>query len=478
MPPDGSVPCGAAVESEAVTVNPSRLVVVANRIPMPRDRGPRAGGLAVALADAIRPGSLWFGWSGKRAEAPAEAARVETGKDASDYATIDLSEQEYQDFYIGFANSALWPLLHYRPDLLRYRRSEYHGYREVNRRYAANLAPLLRQDDLIWVHDYHLFPLGEELRRLNCSNRTGFFLHIPFIPPELFDCLPCAEDLLRAMSCYDVIGFHTESYRGAYLDCIRQILGIIPAADGSYIFTGRLVKTVVAPVGIDADAFARDAQQVSRGAEAQRLRASLGGGALAVGVDRLDYTKGLPNRFIAFQLLLERFPEHRRQISFLQIAVHSREDQDDYQSLRHELDRIAGDTNGQFSEFDWMPLRYMTRALRRRTLAGILRHAQIGLVTPLRDGMNLVAMEFIAAQAEHDPGVLILSRFAGAAGILPEALIVNPFDPEGIAEAIHAALIMPLEERRERHQALLAHIRATSGANFCRTFLSALRAVP
>jgi len=441
---------------------------------MPSERGPRAGGLAVALADALTPGSLWFGWSGRRVSAPAEAPELAQA-DGLSFATIDMTEAEYRAFYVGFANGALWPLLHFRLGLMTYRREDYLGYCAVNRRFAAALATVLQPDDMVWVHDYHLIPLAEELRRLSVPNRIGFFLHTPFVPPVMLEVLPSAKDLLEGLAAYDVVGFHTDAYRRAFLQCAQQMLGV-ELNRGSFDYNGATVHAIVDPIGIDTDLFAKDAVRAARGAESRRLRDSMADRPLAIGVDRLDYSKGLPNRLIAFGRLLARYPEHRRKVNFLQVAARSREDNSDYQQLRRELDRIAGDTNGRYSEFDWIPLRYITRALSRRTLAGFYRIARVGVVTPLRDGMNLVAKEYIAAQIASDPGVLVLSRFAGAADELTEALIVNPFDPDEIAEAIHQALVMDLDERRARHLALLEKVRHSTARRYCDVFLRHLEA--
>ncbi|HET6235935.1 MAG TPA: trehalose-6-phosphate synthase [Acetobacteraceae bacterium] len=451
----------------------ARLVVVSNRLPVQSERGPRAGGLAVALADALQPGSLWFGWSGRRVHAPADTPEL-SHADGLTFAAIDMTEAEYRAFYVGFANGALWPLLHFRLGLMTYRREDYHGYRAVNRRFAEALAAMLQPDDLIWVHDYHLIPLAEELRRLSVRNRIGFFLHIPFAPPEVLEVLPCARELMAGLAAYDVVGFHTEGYRRAFLDCARVMLGVEADSESSFVHDGVTVRAIVDPVGIDAETFAKDAARAARRVEARRLRDSLEGRLLAIGVDRLDYSKGLPNRLIAFGRLLAMYPEHRRHVSFLQVAARSREDNSDYQQLRRELDRIAGDTNGRYSEFDWAPLRYITRALSRRTLAGFYRIARVGVVTPLRDGMNLVAKEYVAAQNASDPGVLLLSRFAGAADELTEALIVNPFDPDEIADAIHQALVMDLDERRARHLALAEKVRQSTARQYCDVFLQHL----
>jgi trehalose 6-phosphate synthase len=451
----------------------ARLVVVSNRVPLPSERGAKAGGLAVALADALQPGSLWFGWSGRRSARGSGTTQIQRAENIT-YATIDLNEADYRSFYVNFSNGALWPLLHFRLGLLEFRSEDYDGYRAVNRQFAAALVPLLRPDDTIWVHDYHMIPMAAELRALGVTNRIGFFLHTPFVPPSIFNALPRASELLGDLCAYDVVGFHTRTYRAAFLDCVAENFGVHPDPDGRFAWRDHAVRVIVDPIGIDAGAFAHQAVVSARSSDARLLRDSLSKGGLAIGVDRLDYSKGLISRFEAIGRFFAQYPQHRRQVSFLQIAARSREEQGAYQRLRRELDRIVGDTNGRYSEFDWTPLRYMTRAVKRDTLAGFFRLSRLAVVTPLRDGMNLVAKEYIAAQDAEDPGVLILSRFAGAAEELTEALIVNPYDSDEIAEAMHLGLSMELEERRERWQALHEKVTTNTAARFCSVFLNHL----
>jgi trehalose 6-phosphate synthase len=450
-----------------------RLVVVSNRVPLPSERGAKAGGLAVALTDALQPGSLWFGWSGRRSTRGSGTTHIQRS-DGITYATIDLTEVDYRAFYVNFSNGALWPLLHFRLGLLDFTAEDYDGYRAVNRQFASALLPLLRPDDIIWVHDYHMIPMATELHALGVTNRIGFFLHTPFVPPSIFNALPRSAELLAGLCAYDVVGFHTRSYRAAFLDCVAENCGIHADPDGRFVWRGRSVRVIVDPIGIDADAFAKQAVVAASGSDARLLRESLGKGGLAIGVDRLDYSKGLINRFEAIGRFFATYPQHRRHVSFLQVAARSREEQGAYQRLRRELDRIVGDTNGRYSEFDWTPLRYMTRAVKRDTLAGFFRLSRLAVVTPLRDGMNLVAKEYIAAQDRDDPGVLILSRFAGAAEELTEALMVNPYDSDEIAEAMHVGLSMDLEERQERWNALHEKVATNTAGRFCSVFLNHL----
>ncbi len=429
----------------------------------------------MALADAATSGSLWFGWSGRRAEETSQKAAIARSEEGVTYATIDIAERDYQRFYNGFANGALWPLLHFRTGLLRFNRSDYAAYRAVNRAFAEALLPLLQPGDLIWIHDYQLMTLAAELRALGLENRIGFFLHIPFVPPSLLQVLPPAGEIMAALSACDVIGFQTQGDATAFLDNATLFLGATPDARGHYTYAERDVRVVVTPIGIDAVKFAKLAERAELAPEAARLHESLGDRALVLGVDRLDYSKGLPQRFDAFGRLLYAYPQHRRCVNFLQIAARSRQEVGSYQTLRRELDRRAGDINGEFSDFDWVPLRYMTHPVKRNAIAGFYRRANIGLVTPLRDGMNLVAKEYVAAQDPENPGVLVLSKFAGAADELTEALIVNPFDADEVAAAMHQGLVMPLEERRERHARLLAKVRHTTAQLFCECFLAYLR---
>jgi trehalose 6-phosphate synthase len=443
----------------------ARLVIVSNRVPAPRERGNLAGGLAVALRDAVKGrDTLWFGWSGETVagETPDKAQIAQAGRIT--FATLDLAERDFRGYYQGFSNGMLWPLLHYRMGLAEFRRADLEAYYAVNEAFARALAPLLRPDDSVWVHDYHLIPLGAALRRRGVACRTGFFLHVPFPPPALFECLPRAEALLRDFGAYDVIGMQSpEDARN--LNAMLEPLGVATRAEAF-------------PIGINPETFATAARKAEAGPEGARLKGSLGGRALIVGVDRLDYSKGLPQRFRGLAQLLKRFPEHRKQVTMIQIAPVSRGEVAEYRSLRKELDELAGRINGQHAEFDWVPLRYLTRGVARNTLAGFFRQARVGLVTPLRDGMNLVAKEYVAAQNPEDPGALVLSRFAGAAHELDGAILVNPHDPDETAEAMHLALTMLPEERRARWRGMAQEVQRNTAAVWARRFLHELEQRP
>jgi trehalose 6-phosphate synthase len=451
-----------------------RLLVVSNRVAVPKRGEPSAGGLAVALRDVMRRRrGLWFGWSGETAAAPDAAARsVKAG--GVEHALIDLSPAELRGFYAGFSNATLWPLFHFRLGLVRYDREEAETYRAVNRRFADALLPLLRADDAVWVHDYQLIPLASELRARGAAQRLGFFLHIPFPPWAVFGALPHADDLLRALLAHDLIGVQTARDAEGLKDCLRQGLGLSVGPDGVVRGAARRVRLAVHPIGIDTAGFARLAARAARGEEARRLAASLSGRALVMGAERLDYTKGLPERMRGFAELLRRFPEHRDRVTLLQVAARSRGEVESYRDLRRELDSLAGRINGDFAEFDWTPVRYVARPIARDTLAGFFRLARVGLVTPLRDGMNLVAKEYVAAQDPDDPGVLVLSPFAGAAEAMTGAILVNPLDAEAMAEALRDALAMPAGERRARHAAMMAHLEAVTATSWAAGFLDDL----
>ncbi|MCK9367668.1 MAG: trehalose-6-phosphate synthase [Metallibacterium scheffleri] len=452
----------------------SRLVVVSNRVALPEET--RAGGLAVALTAALaEQGGLWFGWSGRIGELAHEVHELEHGGIC--YATVDLTRAEHAGYYAGFANRVLWPMLHNRPDLIDFDAADYHTYRAVNRRWAEALAQRLHADDVVWVHDYHLIPLAAELRARGCGQRIGFFLHTGLAPAELLRYMPRHRELLATLADYDVVGVQTPRDLTALRDYFRGTLGAHAAQHANMILAnGRRVHLDAYPIGIDVDAVRAGALPRRGGTTSlRRLRASLEDRALIIGVDRLDYSKGLPQRLTSFGHLLEQFPQWRRRVSLLQIAPASRGDVPEYRAIRRDLERIAGHINGRYAEPDWTPIRYVSRAFPQSALCGYYRAARVGLVTPLRDGMNLVAMEYLASQDSEDPGVLVLSEFAGAAQQLDAALCVNPLDHEATASAMNQALAMPLDERVARWRDAM-HVIAQSDIHHWRKhFLGALR---
>jgi trehalose 6-phosphate synthase len=456
----------------------SRLVVVSNRVADPRKTA--AGGLAVALAEVLNnTGGMWFGWSGKVIE-PGQGGVAGEGElhtqqaGAVTLVTVDLSREDHDAYYAGYSNGVLWPVFHYRLDLADFDAGYIAGYRRVNQLFARKLLPLLKDDDIVWIHDYHLIPLAAELRALGCTNRIGFFLHIPLPPPLILAAIPGHDWLIRALFSFDLLGFQSNADLGHFAAYAQAEAHAQNVGDGRWRAFNRTVHAGAFPIGIDVQEFealtqAREGQDMY-----QRMKEEYSRRKLLVGVDRLDYSKGLPQRMRAFRELLKTYPDTHNSAVLIQIASPSREDVSAYTDILHELESVCGSINGNFGELDWMPVRYMHRTVARAKLPGLYRASRVALVTPLRDGMNLVAKEFIAAQDPADPGVLVLSRFAGAAEQLGEALLVNPYDTAGTAAAIHLALAMPLEERQTRHAALMATIRRYDVHWWCDSFLQSL----
>lgn len=464
----------AAARAGSAARGDRRLVVVSNRVgPIAPGRASH-GGLAVALRGALEhAGGIWFGFSGTVAERPGELPRLESvGKITT--ATLDLTRRDFEEYYIGYANRVLWPLFHYRPSLVGFSRQDLAGYLRVNRTFARALTPMLAPDDLVWVHDYHLIPFADELRRLGSRHTVGFYLHTPFPAAELLRLLPNHRELVAALCAYDLVGFQTATDLHGFRDYLVRWAGGEELGGGAVRAFGRVVRTGVFPVGIDVDEIAGQAAAAENSRHTRRLRDSIGERALIIGVDRLDYSKGLPARFAAYARLLEHYPRTRGRTVFLQIAQPSRSDVPEYREIRRALEMAAGSINGRFAEFDWTPLRYLNKSFNHRILTGFYRAAQLALVTPLRDGMNLVVKEYLASQAPDDPGMPVLSCFAGAAHELGEAILVNPHDQEGMAEAISQGLEMPLGERKERWHAMMATLRRNDADAWRRRFVEAL----
>ncbi len=434
----------------------SRLIVVSNRVSPPAPEGASSqGGLAMAISAALREYSgIWFGWSGNAT--PHYTGQISMQRVGGvTVATIDLEDQDIEEYYNGYANRTLWPLFHYRIDLTQYERSYGEGYARVNKRFAETLVPLIEPDDIVWIQDYHLIPLGRELRERGVKNAIGFFLHIPWPARELMLTLPRHRQLVEALFHYDVIGFQTEEWKSAFQSYVMNDVDGMALSDGRVRAFGRTVRPQAFPIGIDAEGFAALRSSPVAQESFTRMQESKDGRRMLLGVDRLDYSKGIDERMLAFERLLNESPELKGEIFLLQISTRTRSQVEAYQDMVSRLDSLSGRINGAFAEMDWVPIRSVHRMHTREELAGIYRAGDVALVTPLRDGMNLVAKEYVAAQDEANPGVLILSRFAGAAQQMREALIVNPFSQEDVADAIRRALAMPVEDRRRRWRALM-----------------------
>ncbi len=452
------------------------VVVVSNRVARTKPDEPLAGGLAAALLPMVRDsGAIWVGSSGQAGDAAQthdSFAKIEAlGKGA--LATVDMPGKYYQGYYEGFANSALWPALHSRPDLIHVTADDYESYREINAFMARALLRFDSPEAAFWIQDYHFLTLGAELRQRGVERPLGFFLHTPWAERRAMSAVPHCAELAEAMLAYDLIGFQTVEDRQNFEDYLRAELNS-DIVDGRVASHWGLTQLATFPIGIDVDEFsARATKAVSR-PEVSRLRESLRGAQLVLGVDRLDYSKGIANRVRAFDRMLEIEPSLKRNVSLLQVAVPSRGNIKAYRELKLELAGLVGEINGRHGEVDWTPIRYINKGFSQLTLAGFYRAARVGLVTPLHDGMNLVAKEYVAAQNPLDPGVLVLSSFAGAAKELDTALLVNPHDIDGMARQIATALKMSVEERRERWQAMVQKLKAASVQGWFAHFLHVL----
>jgi trehalose 6-phosphate synthase len=451
------------------TKNNRRLVVVSNRVADFNAKF-QTGGLAVALGDALKASKgLWFGWSGNtRDDALTVPPHIEHISGLT-VATIDLTDKEAEGYYFGYANRCLWPALHYRLDLAQSNEEQSEIYFQVNARFAEALMPLVTPDDIIWINDYHLIPLAEELRGRGCEARIGFFLHTPFPSPEIFAAIPGQKRLGNALMVNDVVGFQTTWDRDNFRRYVAASLDGEPLQGDRVTAQGATTLASVFPVGIDVQHF----KQLAEEEDAQgRLLPDAGADMKTIiGVDRLDYTKGLPDRLRAFEVLLEQYPEHRGKVRLVQIAPPTREGLPVYQEIRENVERLVGRINGRFGDLSWQPVIYMHCGVAQNILVRLFRRSHVGLVTPLRDGMNLVAKEYIAAQAAHDPGVLVLSRFAGAAEQLREALLINPHDIQETARALDRALTMPRQERWARHNRLWQRIETYDLFNWRDSFI-------
>jgi len=454
----------------------SRLVVVSNRVADPRQSA-ATGGLAVGVRGALeKGGGIWFGWNGEITAEEPFGPRVYTRHGVT-YATFGLHAEPFEAYYNGFCNNTLWPLFHYRVGFLEYDRVQFEAYMAINEFFARHLVPLLQRHDLIWVHDFHLIPLGTRLRQAGVDQLTGFFLHTPFPSFEVLRALPVYEQLVHDLCAYDVVGFQTERDLRAFCEAVSQPgIGAEVRAPSSVSYRGRSISLKVFPIGVDVASCADLASRHGGSHQLRRIATSLQERLLLIGVDRLDYSKGLLKRFQAYERLLDLHPENHRNVVFMQVAPPTRSGVRVYTEIRNDLERAAGHINGKFAEVDWVPLRYLNRTLDRGTLMAMFRLARIGLVTPLRDGMNLVAKEYVAAQDSADPGVLVLSTMAGAAEELEDAVLVNPHDIDAVAEGIHRGLCMPLEERQTRHASMMRVLSRNDIAAWRARFVAELRA--
>ena len=454
------------------------LVTVANRLPVVKTRAgwrDSDGGLASALRPALEgSGSRWIGWDGATAERPRSGPRL-----PDELAPISLERAEVEGFYHGFSNRSIWPLFHGLVDRVRFERSWWHHYRRVNETFSRTVQAVAPSDSLLWIHDYQLMCLPLLLRQAGMQQSIGFFLHIPFPAPELFARLPWRSQLLDGVLGADVVGFQTEEYRENFVrTCLRLREDAVWEDERILLDDGRVVTTAAHPISIDAASLDTQGKSAAVARAVGRLRRQFRNRRVLLGVDRLDYTKGIVERLRAIELLLAERRELRGRISFLQIAVPSRGDIREYRELRAEVEEMVGRINGRFtSPGDDVPVHYLYRGVPAERLAAYYQLADTCLVTPLRDGMNLVAKEFVVCQgAVNAAGALVLSEFAGASEELREALPCNPFDVEGLAATIELALELGDDDRRWRIDRLARRVRHHDVHRWLAREIEALRA--
>jgi alpha,alpha-trehalose-phosphate synthase [UDP-forming] len=465
-----------------------RLFVVSNRLPLSLAATPEgwevraaAGGLVSALGPLLRQQKgLWLGWPGSVSEElppPTEALRTFAEREGYSISAVYLTPAEEKGFYQGFSNEVIWPLFHDLQSRCNFMPDYWSTYQAVQEKFVEAIQREIQPNDFLWVQDYQLMGLGKRLRDGGCGNRIAFFLHIPFPPPDIFLKLPWREELLDGLLAYDLVGFQTARDRENFLDCIRRL---IPRAKwrarrGTTVVVRGNHRTSVGvfPIGIDYHDFAAAAATPEATERVRALRREMPTGQIILSVDRLDYTKGIPQRLRAFELALKRFPELHRNITLLQVVIPSREAVPEYQDLKAEIEQLVSQINGQFTLPGWVPIHHVFRPLTREELVAYYRVADVALVTPLKDGMNLVSKEYCACQIDGD-GVLILSEFAGAADQLRKgAIVVNPYDSETVAVAIRQAANMTAGERQPGMHRLRKRVQREDVYWWCDQFLRA-----
>lgn len=472
--------------------NRSRLVAVSNRLPVvfKSENGgwtttPGSGGLITAMAPVLKNrGGLWIGWPGAANVDGLEKLLRSASADAGyELKPVELSEDEIKGFYYGFANEILWPLFHGFETRCNFDPAYWQDYKSANQKFAKAVAATCRERDFVWIHDYHLSLVGSELRKMGCGYKLGFFLHIPFPPPDVFFKLPWRAQLLEGLLAFDLVGFQTVRDRRNFTSCLHQLklAGLKISGTGSVVsvsFRGRNIRVGAFPISID---FAEISHRAASGEVAEKawlFHEHFPERQIIIGMDRLDYTKGIPERLEAFRIALKTHPELQGKATLVQVTVPSREDVPEYRELRLNIERIVGEINGEFTiPGEWVPIHYIHRSLMRDEVYSYLRASDVALVTPLRDGMNLVAKEFCACDIDLS-GALVLSEFAGAAAELNRgALLVNPYDVEGMAAAIYRAFKMNPAERRERMRKMREQIRKHDIFHWVNSVLEAAFAV-
>ncbi len=463
-----------------------RLLVVSNRLPVTLASGeggwqakPSSGGLATAMEPILKQrGGLWIGWAGDDGSLPAnERDRLlESAGQGLSFVAVDFPPGEGPAFYTGYPNRAIWPLFHVFPSRMSFEPTSWRDYVNGNRRFADCIAECKREGDLIWIHDYHLMLVPGMLRERDAGVRAGFFLHIPFPSSEVFSLLPHGDEILEGLLGADLIAFHTHNHLQNFRTCLLRILGVESTLD-RVEHRGHATSLEALPIGIEPDGLAAlvEGDETTAGI-IRDFQRKYDGQRVLIAVDRLDYTKGIPERFRTWRALLKARPELRQKSVLIQVAVPSREDIDEYQDLSSQINELAGEINGELGTPEWNPIVYLRHSIDRSNLAALYAISEVAWVTPLRDGMNLVAKEYCACKV-HDDGILILSQFAGAASEMGEALLVNPYDEEQVAGAIERALDMAPEERAHRMSQLRERVARNHVFDWAERFLRSLETV-
>ncbi|NCU24735.1 trehalose-6-phosphate synthase [Acinetobacter haemolyticus] len=454
----------------------SRLIILSNRVSIPNTQKASAGGLAVAIQDALNDiGGIWLGWNGEKVDTQEEVVFSELRKNDIEYITCPLTQTQFSHYYCGFANNTLWPAMHYRSDLIEYSSVEYEGYQQVNYLFAKKLAEIAKPDDLIWVHDYHFLSVAKYCRALGMKNKIGFFLHIPFAPLFAWQKIPCAQQLIEDLCQYDIVGMQTEKDQKVCMQVCTSLLKAQKIQENLLSYHQRLTTIKCYPIGINPVAIQKAAQRFIDMNDLLTRPIELNSPKTIIGVDRIDYSKGLLERFLSYAEFLEKYPQYKQHIQHLQIACPCRLDVQAYQRLFERFKIKIKLINQEFGQDDWQPIECIYDAIKHHHLMQIYRQADICWISSIRDGMNLVAKEYIAAQDPSNPGVLILSQNAGAAEKMSEAILVDPTDKLAMVNALKTALEMPRQERIARYKQLMKGLRDFDINDWRNTFLNDLR---
>ena len=454
----------------------SKLIILSNRVSIPNGQKTTAGGLAVAIQDALDDiGGVWLGWNGERVHKQEEVHFNILRKDKVEYVTCPLTNSQYSDYYAGFANNSLWPAMHYRSDLIEFKTSEYEGYQKVNSLFAQKLAEIADPDDTIWVHDYHFLSVAKYCRELGMQNKIGFFLHIPFAPLFIWQKIPCAQQLIEDLCQYDVVGLQTDKDQKVCMQVCTSLLNAQKIQQTLLSYHQRLTIIKCYPIGVNPTAIQKAAHKFIDVQDFLTRPVELNAAKTIIGVDRIDYSKGLLERFLSYAEFLEKYPEYQQHIQHLQIACPCRLEVPAYQRLFERFKIKIEMINQEFAKEEWQPVECIYDAIKHHHLMQIYRQADVCWISSIRDGMNLVAKEYIAAQNPSNPGVLILSKYAGAAEHMSEALLVDPTDKTAMVDVLKTALEMPRQERISRYKQLMKGLKDFDINDWRNAFLNDLQ---